>query len=350
MNKTVVKELLIIGAGPAGLKAAQEAEERGIDYLVLERGENGQSWKEIRPDLPMLSPCHPQRDWTSLSNQFPIWKMGVRRPFCSSMEFCNYLDAFSDHFKLKIETHCEVREINHDGEQFIVQSRGKATYKAPILLVATGIFGNPFIPNVSGIQDNPYVMHSHHYRSADDFKGQSVLVVGAGNSAAETAIDLTRTAMVYLVSRKDLQYFADTQKLYHIRGVSESFLKELIKMELVRYRAHQEIQYIDEGMVHFKDWKLQTHKIIFATGYHGHIDVLKNFKLRVNKSNYPEVSYSGESIQFPNLFFGGPLSFQNTASIVIHGFIKHMPITMDRIQEILTSERMQARPLDKEGS
>lgn len=350
MKKTVEKELLIIGAGPAGLKAAQEAEERGIDYLVLEKGAIGQAWKEIRPDLPMLSPCHPQRDWTSFSNKFPIWKMDVRRPFCSSLEFCQYMDAFSDHFNLQIETQCEVLEINHDGEQFIVFSRGKTIYKAPLLLLATGIFGNPFIPQISGARDNPYVMHSHLYRSADHFKGQCVLVIGAGNSAAETAIDLTRTAMVYLVSRKNLQYFSDTQKLYHIRGISESFLKELIKMELVRYKAHQEIQYIDNDTVYFKDWKLKTHKIIFATGYHGHIDVVKNFKLRVNKSNYPEVSYSGESIQFPNLFFAGPLSFQNTASIVIHGFIKHIPITMDRIQEILTSERMQVRPLDKESS
>jgi putative flavoprotein involved in K+ transport len=204
--------------------------------------------------------------------------------------------------------------------------------------VASGIFGNPFIPTVNGAKDNPNVMHSHFYQSAKDFTGQSVMVVGAGNSAAEIAIDLTSTAMVYLVSRKDLQYFADTQKLYHIRGISESYLKELIKMEIIRYRAYQDIQKIEDNKIYFKDWKLDVNKIIFATGYHAHIGILKNFKLRVNKSNYPEVSMSGESIQYPNLFFAGPLSYQNTSSIVLHGFVRQIPETFNRIAEKLKFE------------
>ena len=338
MPKTISKELLIIGAGPAGLKCAEEAQQRGIDYLMIEKGQVGQAWKEIRSTLPLLSPCHPQRDWTSLSSKFPIWKLNVQRPYCSSGEFSDYLDKFYAHYNFNLKKNTKVTDVSYNGEEFVLIDENNNQYQAPILIVASGIFGNPFIPPINGTQDNPYVMHSHHYVSAQDFAGQRVMVVGAGNSAAEMAIDLTSTAMVYLVSRKDLQYFADTQKLYHIRGISESYLKELIKMELIRYRAFQDIQKIDANMIYFKDWKLEVNKIIFATGYHGHIDVLKNFKLRVNKNNYPEVSMSGESIQYPNLFFAGPLSYQNTTSIVIHGFIKHIPDTMDRIEEKLKSE------------
>jgi putative flavoprotein involved in K+ transport len=338
MSGVISKELLIVGSGPAGLKAGEEAEKHDIDYLILEKGEIGQAWKEIRPDMPFLSPCHPQRDWTSLSSCFPIWKLPVKRPYCTAAEFCDYLDKFYEHFNLKIATNTCIEDITYDSEEFVLTGTGGQVYKAPILLIATGIFGNPYIPNISGVSDNSYVSHSHQYRSAKDFAGQSILIVGAGNSAAEIAIDLTGNSMVYLVSREDLQYFSDTQKLYHIRGVSESYLKELIKMEIIRYRAYQEILNIDQNVVHFKDWKLEVNHIMFATGYHGNIDILKSFKLRVNKNNYPEVSFSGESIQYPNLFFAGPLSFQNTASIVIHGFIKHIPITMERICDKLKSE------------
>ena len=338
MPETISKEVIIIGGGPAGLKCAEEAQNHDIDYLALEQGEVGQAWKTLRPDMPLLSPCHPQRDWTSLSSKFPIWKLGVKRPYCTSIEFCDYLDKYYEHFKFNLKKQTTVTEVNNDGDEFIVYDQKKNQYKAPMLVVASGIFGNPFIPPVNGAKDNPFVMHSHYYQSANDFTGQSVMVVGAGNSAAEIAIDLTSTAMVYLISRKDLQYFADTQKLYHIRGISESYLKELIKMEIIRYRAYQDIQKIEDSRIYFKDWKLDVNKIIFATGYHGHIGILKNFKLRVNKSNYPEVSMSGESIQYPNLFFAGPLSYQNTSSIVLHGFVKQIPETFNRIAEKLKSE------------
>ena len=338
MSDNISKELIIIGAGPAGLKCAEEAQNRSIDYLVIERGEVGQSWKELRPNMPLLSPCHPQRDWTSLSTSFPIWKLNVKRPYCTSSEFCNYLDEFNSHFKFNLKTNTIIRKVSHNGDEFILLDQNENQYQAPIMIVASGIFGNPYIPQINGVKNNPNVMHSHYYHSTKEYVGQSVMVIGAGNSAAEIAIDLTSTAMVYLVSRKDLQYFADTQKLYHIRGISESYLKELIKMELIRYRAYQEIQNIEGNTIYFKDWKLDVNKIIFATGYHGNIEVLKNFKLRVNKNNYPEVSMSGESIQYPNLFFAGPLSYQNTSSIVIHGFIKHIPVTINRIAEKLKSE------------
>jgi putative flavoprotein involved in K+ transport len=338
MPETISKEVIIIGGGPAGLKCAEEAQNHDIDYLALEQGEVGQAWKTLRPDMPLLSPCHPQRDWTSLSSKFPIWKLGVKRPYCTSIEFCDYLDKYYEHFKFNLKKQTTVTEVSNDGDEYIVYDQKKNQYKAPMLVVASGIFGNPFIPPVNGAKDNPFVMHSHYYQSANDFTGQSVMVVGAGNSAAEIAIDLTSTAMVYLISRKDLQYFADTQKLYHIRGISESYLKELIKMEIIRYRAYQDIQKIEDSRIYFKDWKLDVNKIIFATGYHGHIGILKNFKLRVNKSNYPEVSMSGESIQYPNLFFAGPLSYQNTSSIVLHGFVKQIPETFNRIAEKLKSE------------
>ncbi|MBN1408331.1 MAG: NAD(P)-binding domain-containing protein [Calditrichaceae bacterium] len=338
MPETISKEVLIVGGGPAGLKCAEEAQKHNIDYLVFEQGEVGHAWKTLRPDMPLLSPCHPQRDWTSLSSKFPIWKLSVKRPYCTSKEFCDYLDKFNEHFSFNIKTNTKVSEISYNGDEFILSDQHKNVYQAPILVMASGIFGNPFIPPINGINDNPNVMHSHYYQSANDFIGQSILVVGAGNSAAEIAIDLTSTAMVYLVSRKDLQYFADTQKLYHIRGISESYLKELIKMDIIRYRAYQEIQKIEDNRIYFKDWKLDVNKIIFATGYNGHISMLKNFKLRVNKSNYPEVSMSGESIQYPNLFFAGPLSYQNTSSIVLHGFVRQIPETFKRIADKLKSE------------
>lgn len=338
MDRIISKELIIIGSGPAGLKAAQEASEKGIDYVVLERGEIAQAWREIRPGMVMLSPCHPQRDWTSLSYKFPIWKLPVRRPYCTAKEFVNYLDEFADHFKLDVKTGHLVKEVTREESGFEVTCANGLSYRAPLLLIATGILSNPYIPDLPGTDQNPFVMHSHKYQGKEPFTQKKVLIVGAGNSAAETAIDLCGYAMVYLVSRADLKFFSDTKKLYHIRGVSESYLKELISMELIRYRAYQEIQKIEENTVYFKDWKLTVDKIIFATGYRAHIPALKNMNIRMNKHGYPEVVQTGESIQYPNLFFAGPLSFQTTVSIVVHGFLHSISDTVQRIAEKLREQ------------
>ncbi len=42
------KDVLIIGSGPAGLRAGEEAKKKSLDYLILDKGDVGQSWKEIR--------------------------------------------------------------------------------------------------------------------------------------------------------------------------------------------------------------------------------------------------------------------------------------------------------------
>ncbi len=331
----IQKELIIIGGGPAGLKASEIAAEKKIDYVTLEQGKVGQAWRKIRPNMLLLSPCLPQRDWTSLSVKFPIWKMDVERPYCRAHEFASYLEAYCDHFNLQVNQAERAIKVEQTAHGFVVHTNKNNVYLAPVLMVGTGIFGNPYIPDIPGVKNNPYVMHSHFYRNRMDFKGKRVLVIGAGNSAAETAIDLVGYSIVFMVSQDELRFFSDTNKLYHIRGVYESYLKELIRMEIIRYKAHQEVLAVQDNVVRFKNWQITVDKIIFATGYHGDLSVLNDFGIRVNRKNYPEITENGESIQYPHLFFIGPLAFRGMASNLIHGFLKQIPGTMERVEQIL---------------
>ncbi len=331
----VNKEVIIIGGGPAGLKAAEIAKQKKLDYVVLEKGKPGQAWADLRPDMLMLSPCLPQRDWTSLSTKLPIWKMDVQRPYCTAQQFAKYLEAYCDFFQLDVQTHQPAMDVERTNDgQYVVQTKTHE-YSAPVLMVGTGIFGNPYFPDIPGIKNNPHVMHAHSYRNKMDFKNQRVLIVGGGNSAAETAIDLVGYSLVYLITRDELKFFSDTKKLYHIRGVYESYLQELISMEIIRYKAYQQITHIEENVVHFRNWQLEVDKVIFATGYHGDLKVLNNFKPRVNRRNFPEVTESGESIQYPRLFFVGPLFSQSMSTNVIHGFVKLIPKTIESVESLL---------------
>lgn len=338
MSDCITKDLIIIGAGPAGLKAAQEATARGLDYLVLEKGAVGSGWRSVSPKMRMLSPCHPQRDWTSLDYHFPIWKMDVMRPYCTAGEFVQYLESFATHYKLRIQTGATVDSVQYDDDKFLLHTAEGQQYCAPNLLVASGVFGNPYIPDIPGVADNPYVMHSNYYRGFEEFKHKRVLVIGAGNSAAEIVNNLAGRAMVYMASRGELEFFSQTQNLKNIRGISESYLKELITMELVRYYSYHQLQRVEANRAYFKDRMLEVDKIIFATGYRPLLKMLHSLELRTNKYSCPEITFGGESIQYPGLFFAGPLAFSTPSSVVIHGFIKNVGNTIDHIAQRIKNQ------------
>lgn len=327
------KELIIIGSGPAGLKAAQEAKKLEIDYIILEKGDVAQAWRDIRGDMPMLSPCHPQRDWTSISSQFPIWKLPVTRPYCAAHEFVQYLIAFCHHFDLNISTHTRVERLSKVSDNFIIET-SQGTYCSRAVYVSTGFFGNPYIPSIPNLRNNPIVMHSHHYVSRELFRNKRVVIIGAGNSGAEIAIALSGSSQVFLVTRSNLKYFSKTNNLCHIRGISESFLRELIKMEIIRHISNVNIKNVEGNLIHLSNRTIETHHIICATGYRPVLDVLKGFQVEVDgKSKFPLIKESGEAQGINNLFFGGPLAYMGLRSLFIHGFIRLIPDTIKEIQE-----------------
>src|SRR3989337_2032175 len=80
----------------AGIRLAPQFREHGIPHKGLERGKVGQSWRDMRPGMVLLSPGVPGTDWTSLTLQRPIWAFpGVRRPFPTREDFLCYVAAFS---------------------------------------------------------------------------------------------------------------------------------------------------------------------------------------------------------------------------------------------------------------
>lgn len=331
----IQKDLIIVGSGPAGLRAGREAQKAGIDYLIIEGGEVAQAWKNVRHDMPLLSPCHPQRDWTSISSEFPIWKLDVTRPFCVTSEFVNYLIKFYEHFNLNIIKKTYVKEVEKKNDLFVLKTL-RDEYQSKYLLIATGFFGNPFIPDIEGIKSNPKVSHSHYFKSAEKYKSKRVIIVGGGNSAAEIAIELAGNSQVYLITRDNLKFFSKTKNLCHIRGISESLLLELISMELIRYISKTNIKKIEKNIIYLDNECLEADEIIFATGYRPVLELIKNNRISINNHNqFPIVQKNGESSDITNLFFGGPLAYQRLSSLFIHGFTKNITLSIAEIKKRL---------------
>jgi cation diffusion facilitator CzcD-associated flavoprotein CzcO len=319
------KELIIIGAGPAGLRAGEEAQRLRLDYLIIEQGKVGQAWREIRANMPMLSPGHPQRDWTSISPRFPIWKQAVKRPYCSAQEFVNYLQAYADHFSLQLATDTVIHKIEKTDNYFkLVSSRNEI--RAQIILVCTGMFGNPYIPDIPGLRGHAQVIHSHFYKTPDSFKGQRVIIIGGGNSGAEIAVDLAGSAQVFLMTRDRLKFFSATKNLCDIRGISESYLLELIAMKLIRHVQQADIRRVKGTSLQLDRTTVQFDRIICATGYQPVLNLLSALPLKLDRqTQFPSISAGAEAHGIKNLFFAGPLAYRGMGSLFIHGFIKDIP-------------------------
>lgn len=177
--------VLVVGAGPAGLATAGCLERRGIGALVLEAGPSvGSSWRHHYDRLHL----HTAKQHSHLPG-LPFSRELPRYP--SRAEVVAYLEAYAARFSITPRFGEAVRRVRvADTGGFEVESV-RARYQARAVVVATGYNR---VPNPERLPEQERfrgtLLHSTGYRNGDAFAGQRVLVVGAGNTGAEIALDL----------------------------------------------------------------------------------------------------------------------------------------------------------------
>jgi cation diffusion facilitator CzcD-associated flavoprotein CzcO len=175
---------LVVGAGPAGLAAAACLKRRGVDALVLEAAPAvGDAWRHHYDRLRLHTVKH-----QSHLPGMPFAKELPRYP--SRADVVAYLEAYAAHFGIVPRTNEAVRAVRAADGGFVVES-ARGVHRARAVVLATGLNRLPNPDRLPGQEDfRGALMHSARYRNGDAFAGQRVLVVGAGNSGAEIALDL----------------------------------------------------------------------------------------------------------------------------------------------------------------
>jgi thioredoxin reductase (NADPH) len=181
-------DLLIIGAGPAGLSAADTAAREGLDYLVIEKGTIADTIRQYPVGRTLFS----------TPNELEM-KEGALKPVREKPtreELLSHYIHFVLEGNLRINTGEEVTDIEHPGpDKFVIHTRSLdvlereigATYEARRLLFAIGAMARPRHLNVPG-EDLPKVHHL--FVEPYPYVRKEALVVGGGNSAAEAALFL----------------------------------------------------------------------------------------------------------------------------------------------------------------
>jgi cation diffusion facilitator CzcD-associated flavoprotein CzcO len=179
-------DVVVVGAGPAGLATTRELAARGIDARLLERGDRiGYSWANLYDSLTLHTGKHlsalPGLPFSRATPVFP-----------TRLHFLEYLERYAERFALRADAGVEVLTATppeNGGHWRLETTQGEI--EASAVVFTTGIIANPILPEVPDRERfRGRVLHSVEYRRPDSFAGKRVLVVGVGNSAGEIGSEL----------------------------------------------------------------------------------------------------------------------------------------------------------------
>lgn len=174
---------VVVGAGPAGLAAAAMLRRAGAEAIVLERDHVAASWRRHYRSLHL----HTVRSLSSLPGA------GIPRScgrWVAGTDFLAHLERYAAGERLDIRAGAEARRVDAHGDGFVITTAG-GPIAAAAVVVATGYNAEPVLPDWTAANGAALpVAHSSGYRDAVPYRGRSVLVVGAGNSGSDIAVDL----------------------------------------------------------------------------------------------------------------------------------------------------------------
>jgi putative flavoprotein involved in K+ transport len=188
-------ETVVIGGGQAGLATSYHLTRRARPHVVLEAGERvGDVWRHRFDSLRLFSPAR----YDSLPGMpFPLpqWE------FPTAVEMGDYLEGYARAHELPVRTGVRVDEVTGRDGRFVVTA-GRHQFEAANVVVASGTFQKPVVPDFAGELD-PRIrqMHSAEYHNPEQLQPGAVLVVGASHSGPDLAVEIARSHPTCLSGR-----------------------------------------------------------------------------------------------------------------------------------------------------
>jgi cation diffusion facilitator CzcD-associated flavoprotein CzcO len=191
----VESNVLIIGAGPAGLAMAGRLRQKGIPFEIVEKSQfPGNAWRNHYDRLHL----HTVKEHSHLPH-LPFPKDYPQ--YVSRQQLVDYFDRYVQFFELRPRFGIRIEKIRRVNDQWEAVDTDNNIYKAKHIVLATGVNNEPYRPTFEGeglFQGN--IIHSRAYKNPAPFINQNVLVVGMGNTGAEIALDLSEQGIKTFLS------------------------------------------------------------------------------------------------------------------------------------------------------
>jgi putative flavoprotein involved in K+ transport len=186
-------ETIVVGGGQAGLSLGYYLKRLGRTFVILDANERiGGSWRI--------------RCWNSLRlftvarySGLPGWPFPAPSwSYPTARETADYLEAYAERFELPVRLRTRVDRVTKVDGRYLVQA-GEQRFTADCVVYASGFYGTPNVPEFASELDPRIVqMHSSEYREPSQLRPGGVLLVGAGNSGADIAMEVSQTHTTWL--------------------------------------------------------------------------------------------------------------------------------------------------------
>jgi bacillithiol disulfide reductase len=311
----LIRDVTIVGAGPAGLAAGIAAKRIGLDYSIIEKGVLVNSIYRFPVNMVFFT----------TPELLEIGGLPLVSPYDkpTRLEALRYYRRVTDTFDLQIDFGEQVvsatREAGADSDAiFAVETRSDKGVRrirhTRNVIFAIGYFDHPNYVGVPG-ENLPHV--SHYYNESHGLYRKNVVIVGGGNSAAETALELYRSgAQVTLVVRRpelkpSIKYWVrpDIDNRLKEGSVKGHFNTRLVEIHPTRVIVeHDDVKE-----------EIPADVVFLLTGYHPDCDLYRRAGIRLHRDSMsPELNPDTFETNVPGLFLaGGAVCGKDTSNIFI---------------------------------
>jgi putative flavoprotein involved in K+ transport len=185
-------DTVVVGGGQAGLAMGFYLDRQHRDFVILDAAARvGNTWRNRWDSLRLFTPAFhsglPGMPFPAPGHSFP-----------TKDQTADYLEAYASRFQLPVRLGRRVQSLARDDGGYLLHA-GNEQYTAEHVVVATGPYHHPHMPEFAAALDPTITqLHSSRYRNPDQLPAGDVLVVGAGNSGAEIAVELAATRRTHL--------------------------------------------------------------------------------------------------------------------------------------------------------
>jgi putative flavoprotein involved in K+ transport len=214
-------ETVVIGGGQAGLTVGYELAKRGRPFVILDANERaGDAWRKRWDSLRLFTPAR--------FNSLPGLKFPTSNwSYPTKDEMADYLETYAERFELPVRRGLTVDRLSKANGRFVV-SAGDSRFEAENVIVATGAHQIAKVPGFARELDPRIVqLHSSEYLNASQLQEGDVLLVGAGNSGAEIALELSEAHHCLLAGPKNSEI-----------GVQHGTLPARLGFRIFRFVGH----------------------------------------------------------------------------------------------------------------
>ncbi len=188
-------QTVIVGAGQAGLSVGYFRARLGLRFVILEANERvGDSWRRRWDSLRLFTPA---RFDALAAAPFPAGP----NYFPTKDEMADYLERYAARFRLPVRTGVRVERVAGSGSGYVLETSA-GRIEAENVVVAMANYQKPRLPAFARQLDPEILqLHSSEYRNPGQLRAGGVLLVGAGNSGAEIALEVSRTHPTWMSGR-----------------------------------------------------------------------------------------------------------------------------------------------------